>query len=141
MTPAAARFLGPATLEALTGAPVQTDVLDPRMGHVALHEWADVFVVSPATANTIARLAAGLASDPVSALFLSFGGAKPVLVAPAMHDTMWAHPATRANVERLRGWGVSFVGPAAGPLAAGGAGEGRMSEPDEIVRALDALLR
>lgn len=141
MTPAATRFLGPATLEALTGAPVQTDVLDPRMAHVNLHEWADLLVIAPATANTIARMAAGLASDPVSALFVSCGGLKPVLVAPAMHDTMWAHPATRSNVERLRGWGVAFVGPAAGPLAAGGTGEGRMSEPEEIVRALDALLR
>ena len=136
MTPAAARFLGPTTLEALTGHAVYADVLDPSMAHVALHKWAEALVVAPATASTIARLAQGLATDPVSAVYLALGGAKPTVVAPAMHATMWTHPATRANVERLRSWGVRFVGPVEGPLAAGDKGIGRMAEPDEIVKAL-----
>lgn len=139
MTPAAARFLGPLTLEALTAHPVFADVLDARMEHVRLHDWADAMVVAPATANTIARFAAGRADEPVSAVFLALGGEKPVVVAPAMHTTMWTHPATRANVERLKGWNVRFLGPVEGPLAAGDEGVGRMVEPDEIARAVEAL--
>lgn len=141
MTPSATRFLGPTTLAALTGHSVYLDVLEPSAEHVALPKWADAMVVAPATAQTLARMASGQADEPVSALFLSLGGAAPVVVAPAMHPSMWAHPAVRMNVERLLNWGVVVVGPIEGEVAAGDFGVGRMAEPEEIVRAIDVLRR
>ena len=141
-TPAALRFIGPATLEGLTGAPVLTDLFAPgaALEHINLTRWADVVIVCPATANTLNRFAAGLADDLVGALFLAQDRKKPWLIAPAMNPAMWSHPATVASVEKLRGWGVRFLPVGEGRTACGEVGEGRLAEPAEIVRAVEAAL-
>lgn len=138
-TPSALKFIGPATLEGLTGAPVLSDAFAPgaALEHINLTRWADAVLVCPATANTLNRLAAGLADDLPGALFLAHDRAKPWLVAPAMNPAMWSHPATVAAVEKLRGWGVRFIAPASGRTACGETGEGRLAEPDEIVAAVE----
>ncbi len=142
MTASAREFLGPQTLAALTGAPPVTDLFGSPEGQVSPHtelaRWADAVVVAPATAASIARLASGLSDDLVSSTLLA--ATCPVLVAPAMHTEMWEHPATRRNVERLHADGVRTVGPAAGDLAGGDVGMGRMAEPEEIVAALEDML-
>jgi phosphopantothenoylcysteine decarboxylase/phosphopantothenate--cysteine ligase len=140
MTPAATRFVGPATFAALTGREVHSDVFarTEEVLHVRLAREADAAVVAPATANAVAKLSLGMADDLLSSVLLEFRG--PLVVAPAMHSGMWGHPATIHNVDRLVGWGVAVVGPAEGPLAAGDQGIGRMAEPDEIVAALERVL-
>lgn len=142
LTPAAARFVGPALLEGLTGEAVLADLFAPgaALDHIRLTRWADAVVVCPATAHTLNRLAAGLADDLVGALFLAHDRAKPWLVAPAMNPAMWAHPATRAAVTRLREWGVRFIPVGTGPTACGESGAGRMAEPAAIVAAVEAAL-
>jgi phosphopantothenoylcysteine decarboxylase / phosphopantothenate---cysteine ligase len=141
-TPAALRFTGPATLEGLTGSPVLTDMFAPgaALEHINLTRWADAVIVCPATANTLNRLAAGLADDLPGALFLAHDRTKPWLIAPAMNPAMWAHPATVASVEKLRQWGVSFLPVGQGRTACGEMGEGRLAEPDEIVAAVESAL-
>ncbi|MGD8214300.1 bifunctional phosphopantothenoylcysteine decarboxylase/phosphopantothenate--cysteine ligase CoaBC [Aestuariimicrobium sp. Y1814] len=140
-TEEALRFVGRPTWEAISRNPVTTSVHDdvPRVRHVALGQRADLVVVAPATANTMAAMAAGLADDLLGTTLLATTA--PVLVAPAMHTEMWNHPATRANVETLRSRGVRLVGPDSGPLTGGDSGPGRMSEPEEIHRAALELLR
>lgn len=141
MTHTATKLIGPLTFTGLTGTPPVTDLWDPSYAgevHVDLARWADALLVAPATANVIARLAHGLAEDPVSATALCFDG--PVLVAPAMHHRMWQHAASAANAAALARRGVTFVGPVFGKLASGEEGLGRMSEPVAIVEALEALL-
>ncbi len=141
-TEAALQFVGTATLEGLTGEPVRSGLFTPgeALDHIALTRWADLVLVCPATANTINRLAAGLADDLPGALFLAHDRAKPWLIAPAMNPAMWAHPATTAAVARLRDWGVKFLPVAAGRTACGEVGEGRLTEPAEIVAAVEAAL-
>lgn len=141
-TPSALKFIGPATLEGLTGAAVLSDAFTPgaALEHIALTRWADAVLVCPATANTLNRFAAGLADDLPGALFLAHDRAKPWLVAPAMNPAMWAHPATVAAIGRLRGWGVRFIDPGEGRTACGETGEGRLAEPGVIVAAVDAAL-
>lgn len=141
-TEAALRFVGPATLEGLTGEPVRSGLFAPgeALDHLALTRWADLVLVCPATANTINRLAAGLAGDLPGALFLAHDRAKPWLIAPAMNPAMWAHPATIAGVARLREWGVRFLPVATGRTACGEVGAGRLAEPVEIVAAVEAAL-
>lgn len=141
-TPSALRFVGPATLEGLTGTPPLTDLFAPSaaLEHINLTRWADLVLVCPATANTINRLAAGLADDLPGALFLAHDRTKPWLVAPAMNPAMWAHPATQAAVERLQEWGARFLPVGEGRTACGETGEGRLPEPDEIVAAVEAAL-
>jgi phosphopantothenoylcysteine decarboxylase / phosphopantothenate---cysteine ligase len=141
-TPAALRFVGPATLEGLTGEPVATDLFAPgaALDHIELTRWAEAVVVCPATAHTLNRLAAGLGDDLAGALLLAHDWAKPLLVAPAMNPAMWRHPATRAAVDRLRGWGVRFVAVGEGRTACGEVGEGRLAEPDLLVAAIEAAL-
>ena len=133
-TPEAVSFVTPLVLQTLTGEPVRTALLDPAeegaIDHIALADWADLYLVAPATANTLAKLAHGLADDLVSAVALATRA--PLLVAPAMNVNMWRHPATQQNAERLRERGVRFVGPDAGELACGWEGEGRMAEPEVI---------
>jgi phosphopantothenoylcysteine decarboxylase / phosphopantothenate---cysteine ligase len=107
--------------------------------HVRLAREADVAVVVPATANVIAKLASGLADDLLTAALLE--ATCPLVIAPAMHSGMWEHPATRANVERLRERGARIVGPATGPLAHGDEGVGRLAEPDDVVVAVRSALR
>jgi len=137
MTSAAQHFLGPQTLAALTGHRPLDDLFGGEIvsPHTELARWADAVVVAPATAATIARLAAGLAEDVVSATVLAFSG--PVVIAPAMHTEMWEHPATRRNVELLGSYGYHVVGPATGPLAGGDEGPGRMAEPEVIAAAVE----
>lgn len=141
MTARAEAFLGAATLSGLTGEPVRRDMWDASFAgemHVALAKQSDVIVIAPATADLLARLAAGRADDLVTALALV--AECPVLVAPAMHPVMWEHPATRRNVAQLEADGrVRLVGPVAGPVASGDVGLGRMAEPSHI--ADEALAR
>jgi len=141
-TASALKFIGPATLEGLTGSPVLSDLFESgrSLDHIALTRWADAVVVCPSTANTINRLAAGLADDLPGALFLAHDRSKPWLVAPAMNPAMWAHPATVAAVEKLRSWGVRFLPVGQGRTACGETGEGRLAEPDKIVAGVEAAL-
>jgi phosphopantothenoylcysteine decarboxylase/phosphopantothenate--cysteine ligase len=142
LTPAAKQFVSSLTLQTLSQNAVRTELFDPgeegQIDHIALAEWGEAVVVAPATANTLARMAAGIADDLVTTLLLATRA--PVLVAPAMNVNMWRHAATRANVARLRDRGVVFVGPDSGPLACGHEGEGRMAEPPEIKAAVELLL-
>jgi len=138
MTEGAQRFVTTATFQALSGEPVRTSLWDEAaeaaMGHIELARWPDRILIAPASANTLARLAHGFADDLVSTLCLA--SEAPIAVAPAMNRVMWANAATRANVATLRSRGVRVLGPAAGAQACGETGEGRMLEPQDIVRAL-----
>lgn len=136
----ALRFVGLPTWESISRNPVTTSVHDdvPRVRHVALGQQADLVVVAPATANTLASMAAGLASDLLGTTLLATQA--PVLVAPAMHTEMWRHPATVANLETLSARGVHVIGPEDGPLTGGDSGPGRMSEPETIHARIDELL-
>jgi phosphopantothenoylcysteine decarboxylase / phosphopantothenate---cysteine ligase len=140
LTEAATRFVGPDTFSALTGEPAFTSLWE-RPGevlHVKLAREADAAVVVPATANTIAKLALGLADDLLSSTMLEV--TCPVVVAPAMHSGMWEHAATRANIELLRSRGVVVVGPVTGPLAHGDEGIGRLAAPEDVVAAVRGTL-
>ncbi|WP_439694417.1 bifunctional phosphopantothenoylcysteine decarboxylase/phosphopantothenate--cysteine ligase CoaBC [Curtobacterium sp. SP.BCo] len=132
-TEGALRFVGLPTLEALSRNPVTTSVFEDvaEVRHVSLGRRADLVVVAPATADSLARMAAGLAGDLLGTTLLATEA--PVVVAPAMHPQMWEHPATQANVATLRERGVRFVGPVVGALTGDDAGIGRMAEPEEIV--------
>jgi phosphopantothenoylcysteine decarboxylase/phosphopantothenate--cysteine ligase len=137
MTPAAREFVTPLVLQTLSGERVATELFDltqeSEIGHIALADWAELLIVAPATANTLAKLAHGLADDPVSTLALATRA--PILVAPAMNVNMWRHAATQQNLEILRARGVSCIGPDSGELACGWDGEGRMSDPLAIANA------
>lgn len=139
-TEGALRFVGLPTLEALSRNPVTTSVFEDvaEVRHVALGRRADLVVVAPATADSLARMTAGLAGDLLGTTLLATEA--PVVVAPAMHPQMWEHPATRANVATLRERGVRFVGPVVGALTGDDAGIGRMAEPEDIVAAALAVL-
>ncbi len=142
-TPAALRFVGAATLEGLSGRPVFTDVFETgrALDHIALARQADLALLCPATANTVNRLAAGLADDPVGALFLAWElKTKPWWIAPAMNAHMWTHPATAASLEKLRAWGVRVLDPIDGPHACGETGPGRLAEPEHIAAEVLAAL-
>ena len=138
-TAEALRFVGTATWEAVSRNSVTTSVHDDvaQVRHVALGTSADLVIVAPATANTLARMAAGIADDLLGVTLLATTA--PVVVAPAMHTAMWEHAATQQNIQTLRGRGVHVVGPADGPLTGGDSGPGRMVEPDEIVAAALAV--
>ncbi|HIE38103.1 MAG TPA: bifunctional phosphopantothenoylcysteine decarboxylase/phosphopantothenate--cysteine ligase CoaBC [Anaerolineae bacterium] len=138
MTEAATHFVGPLTLQALTGRPVYTDLwtapgegLPTHIAHVGLAHAADLLVIAPATANTLAKLAHGIADNLLTTLALA--ATCPMLLAPAMDAGMWSHPATQANVAMLRERGAHFAGPVLGRMASGLVGEGRMMEPDRIL--------
>lgn len=136
----ALRFVGQPTWEAISRHPVTTSVHDdvPEVRHVALGQNADLVVVAPATANTLARMTAGLADDLLGTTLLATRA--PVLVAPAMHTEMWQHPATQDNVAILRARGVAFVGPESGRLTGDDSGPGRMSEPADIFARVQGML-
>lgn len=131
----ALRFVGTATWEAVSRNPVTTSVHDgvAEVRHVALGTSADLVIIAPATANTLAKMAAGIADDLLGVTLLATTA--PVVVAPAMHTAMWEHLATQANMATLAARGVHVVGPADGALTGGDSGPGRMVEPDEIVAA------
>ncbi|WP_243074003.1 bifunctional phosphopantothenoylcysteine decarboxylase/phosphopantothenate--cysteine ligase CoaBC [Microbacterium sp. SS28] len=136
----ALRFVGLTTWEAISRHPVTTSVHEDvsEVRHVALGRKADLVIVAPATANTLASMTAGLANDLLGTTLLATNA--PVVVAPAMHTEMWRHPATVANIETLRSRGVVVVGPADGPLTGGDSGPGRMSEPEQIAASALAVV-
>ncbi|HEY6680271.1 MAG TPA: bifunctional phosphopantothenoylcysteine decarboxylase/phosphopantothenate--cysteine ligase CoaBC [Actinomycetota bacterium] len=141
LTDSATRFVGPDTFSALTGRPAYVSLWD-RPGeilHVRLAHENDVAAVAPCTANTIAKLAHGLADDLLTSTLLEYDG--PLVLAPAMHSGMWGAVVTQTNVATLSSRGVRIVGPVDGPLAHGDSGPGRMSEPAEIADAVFAALR
>jgi len=142
MTASGARFVGKVTLSGICSEPVIDDMWDPKFAgeaHVAIADRSDLVVLVPCTADLLARLAEGRADDLVGAL--SLVARSPILAAPAMHPRMWAHPATRRNVEQLRNDGrVSFVGPVHGVVANGEVGLGRMSEPEDIFAEISRML-
>ncbi len=142
MTKEATKLVAPLTFQAITHRPVVTDLFDPRgelgLDHVALAKRADLLVVAPATAHTLARMAQGLADDALTTTFLAMQA--PVIVAPAMEPHMWQHPATQHNLETLRGWNVTVIGPEAGRLASGVEGMGRLAEPSTILDTIRWVL-
>ena len=134
MTAGAQAFIQPMTFQALTGNPVHTALLDAdaeaAMGHIELARWADLILIAPASANTLARLAHGLADDLLSTLCLATDA--PLFVAPAMNRLMWSNPATEYNCQLLSSRGIRFIGPAEGAQACGETGAGRLLEPEQI---------
>jgi len=142
MTAAATRFVGPTTLHGISGQPVLSDLWAPAGSpepHVELGDWAQLILVAPATANTVAHLARGEAPDLVSATVLAARG--PIVVAPAMNDAMWAKPVVQENVAALRARGLVVVEPESGHLASGHRGAGRLPGPAVIFAALEAAVR
>ena len=139
-TEGALRFVGRPTLEAISGHPVHSDLYEgvAEVRHVALGQRADLIIIAPATAHTVASLAAGLAGDLLGTTVLA--SAAPLVIAPAMHTEMWQHPATVANIATLRARGVTIVGPDSGRLTGNDVGAGRMSEPDAIAAAALAVV-
>ncbi|WP_324753072.1 bifunctional phosphopantothenoylcysteine decarboxylase/phosphopantothenate--cysteine ligase CoaBC [Roseovarius sp. Pro17] len=142
LTRAGAEFVTPLSVSALAGQKVYTDLFDltdeAEMGHIQLSRSTDLIVVAPATADLMAKMAQGHASDLASTLLLATD--TPVLIAPAMNVRMWQHPATQRNIASLRADGITFVGPEDGDMACGEHGPGRMSEPLEIVAVVNAAL-
>jgi phosphopantothenoylcysteine decarboxylase/phosphopantothenate--cysteine ligase len=142
MTRAAREFVTPVTFQALSGRPVRTELWDSAaeaaMSHIELARWADLVLLAPASAHSLARLANGLADDLLSTLCLAT--AAPLVVVPAMNQQMWAHPATQDNVAVLARRGVRILGPGVGSQACGEYGAGRMLEPLEIINAVVPLL-
>ena len=142
LTPQALKLMTPLAFRAVTRQPVYVDIFedDPayRPEHISLPEWADVFCIAPATADTIGRLACGLGDNLL--VLTAIACHKPIILAPSMNDRMWANPIVQANVERLRGAGYRILEPGSGHLACGSVGPGRMAEPEELVAAIDAAL-
>ncbi|MFY1026890.1 bifunctional phosphopantothenoylcysteine decarboxylase/phosphopantothenate--cysteine ligase CoaBC [Actinobacillus seminis] len=143
LTPAAAEFVTPLTLQAVSGNPVSQSLLDPQaelaMGHIELAKWADALLIAPASADFLARLTVGMANDLLSTVCLAT--ASPILLAPAMNQQMYRQAITQQNLQQLRQRGLHMVGPNAGEQACGDVGFGRMSEPPEIYTALCSLLQ
>ena len=139
VTPGALHFIGESTLEGLTSRPVLQDTYESgrNMDHIHLPQWADLALLCPATASTINRLAAGTGDDLVSTLFLAFDlKTKPYVIAPAMNQQMYHHPATQASLKKLQEWGVHTLPTGSGYQACGVVGEGRLLEPDQIYEAI-----
>jgi phosphopantothenoylcysteine decarboxylase len=143
MTRDAQEFITPLTLQTLTKRAVVTDLYDEkeswRPSHIQLADEADLLLIAPATGNTLAKLAAGIADDALTAIALATRA--PFLHAPAMNGKMWLHPATQRNVETLKGWGHRFIGPEEGMLACGYEGVGRLWPVLGIVEAVESLLK
>ncbi|MGB2155281.1 MAG: bifunctional phosphopantothenoylcysteine decarboxylase/phosphopantothenate--cysteine ligase CoaBC, partial [Porticoccaceae bacterium] len=141
MTPAATEFIRPLTMQALSGNPVHTELLDPEaeagMGHIELARWADLLLIAPASADFMATMVQGRADNLLSTVHMATPAM--VAVAPAMNQAMWAHPANLANVSTLQERGVQIIGPDAGIQACGDHGPGRMQQPDEIVQKICGL--
>lgn len=144
-TPSALKFVGEATIEGLTGRPVHKAMFGTgaHMSHINLMRWADLAIVCPATANTIAKLAHGIGDDLITTLFLAHDFTKPWLIAPAMNTKMYHHPATRNSVDRLRAMGCEILETASGVLACGEIGDGKLLDPDllliEVLSRLEKL--
>ncbi|HJX03522.1 MAG TPA: bifunctional phosphopantothenoylcysteine decarboxylase/phosphopantothenate--cysteine ligase CoaBC [Dehalococcoidia bacterium] len=142
MTAEAMQFITPLTLRSLTGRPVVTSMWELSsefsVEHVSLAEAADIFVIAPATANVIAKIAAGIADDMLTTSVLDTSA--PILISPAMHSGMYENKITQENIARLQGRGFQFIGPSSGRLASGGSGSGRFIEVSEIISAIDKIL-
>ncbi len=143
MTPLAKEFITPLTMATLSKNPIMVDFFNPENGdwnnHVQLGAWADVYLIAPATANTMAKMAGGIADNLLLTSYLS---AKcPVVVAPAMDLDMYKHPATQGNIKTLKNHGVTVLDPDSGDLASGLSGKGRMQEPEKIVENLREILK
>ena len=142
-TPSALEFVTPLALETLSGYPLYSDLFSSRneskTAHVGYADWADLMVVAPASANTIAKFAHGIADNALTTLFNAFD--KTVVLAPAMNTRMYKHPATQSNLDMLRQWGVKVVAPASGALACGAQGEGRMPEPETLLAYTEWVCR
>ncbi len=141
MTSAAKAFITPLTMQAVSGNPVSDDLLDPAaeaaMGHIELAKWADLILITPASADLMARLAQGMANDLLTTLCLA--SAAPTVISPAMNQQMWAAPATQRNLEQLKKDGRFIIGPGVGEQACGDVGAGRMLEPAQIIEYLPAF--
>ena len=142
VTESALRFIGKASLEGLTKTQVLMDMFEPgyEIPHITLAEWADVIVVYPASAATIARLRMGLAEDLLTATFLANNFRKPYFIIPAMNENMFEHPAVQENLNILKDWGAHIVEPEEGILACGTTGKGRAPEPDRIAEIIGSAL-
>jgi phosphopantothenoylcysteine decarboxylase/phosphopantothenate--cysteine ligase len=138
MTEAASRFITPYTLEVITGSPVHRDLFSPPFGHLELPEKSDVFLIAPATANTISKLACGLADNLLSTIFLAHKG--KVIIAPAMNPRMYDNGIIRKRIKELSKLGTLFVGPVTGSLACGDEGMGRMADVSDIVESVISSL-
>ena len=134
VTESALKFIGKATLEGLTGKPVLIDHFEESkmMNHINLMKWADIIILCPASANTISKMANGIADNLVTSLFLAHKWDKPYLIAPAMNTAMYNHPATQESLNKLIEWGVNILPTNSGYLACGDVGEGKLLEPDII---------
>ena len=145
MTADAQRFVTPLPFKTLSRHPVVTDLYDVEEGwkpaHIELADAADLLLIAPATANTLAKLAHGLADDALSCIALALNRQAAVLIAPAMNGKMWLHPATQANVAALKKRGAEFIGPEKGLLSCGYEGIGRLWPVEEIARKAAALLQ
>jgi phosphopantothenoylcysteine decarboxylase/phosphopantothenate--cysteine ligase len=143
MTEGAQAFITPLTFQALSGNPVHTTLLDPAaeagMGHIELARWADLVLIAPASADALARIAAGMADDLLSTLVLATTAT--VMVSPAMNQQMWQNPITQRNLQTLRDYGIHVIDPDAGEQACGEVGMGRMPEPESLVDIVDLKLR
>ena len=141
----ALEFVTELTLQTVSGHPVYSDVFAAinahATEHISLPEWCDAMIVAPATANVVAKMAAGIADDALTTTICSCVARKPILIAPAMNDKMWENPATQHAVETIRSWqNVRVIEPAEGPLACGVVGKGRMPEAEELQEALEYAL-
>lgn len=134
MTAAACRFITPCTLQSITGHSVYTDLFSDSYSHLNLSRAADILIIAPATANTIGKIACGIADNLISTIFLAFNG--PVIIAPAMNTMMYDNHIVRGNIDKLKKSGITFVGPVEGDLACGNEGMGRLSEVFDIVDAV-----
>ena len=144
MTADAQKFITPLAFKTLSRNPVETDLYGETEGwkptHIKLADEADLLLIAPATANTLAKMANGLADDALTCIALALNPKTPVLIAPAMNGKMWLHPATQQNVATLKGRGAEFIGPEEGMLSCGYEGIGRLFDPEKIVqRALELL--
>lgn len=143
LTQEALEFVTPLTLRTLSKNPVITDLFAEKEawqpGHIQLADEADLLLIAPATANVLAAMAHGFANDALTAIALATRA--PILIAPAMNGKMWEHPATKKNVETLRGWGVQFIAPAEGLLACGYEGIGRLAPVEDISVEVEKLLK
>ncbi len=140
LSEAALEFVGPQTFAAITGEQPQLSMFGQSdvSPHTNLARWAELIVVAPTTAATLGKIASGISDDLIPATVLAYTG--PVLLAPAMHTEMWEHPATQHNIETVRNWGYHLVGPETGALAGGDTGIGRVSEPETVMEAIEAIL-
>ena len=141
----ALEFVTELTLQTVSGHPVYSDVFAAinahATEHISLPEWCDAMIVAPATANVVAKMAAGIADDALTTTICSCVARKPILIAPAMNDKMWENPATQHAIETIRSWqNVRVIEPAEGPLACGVVGKGRMPEAEELQEALEYVL-